>query len=494
MCESRYVAWTSTGVSVCFISYLLYDKFFKKKNDYVTESERNAEKLTKKEVLELRRKFFCDAQSISYENSNPLFATKAKGQYIYDSDGTEYLDTRNNVGHVGWQNPIVLSAIQRQLSKVNSNSRYIHNFRVLLAKKLTETMPKKLCRVFFVNSGSEANDLAIRLATTHTGKQDMIVVDHAYHGHTVATLEVSPYKYEHAGGSGKASHIHKVPCPDTYRGLYRGVNAAIKYADHVKRACDEVVKQRSNVEGGVAAFFVESGMSVGGVIIPPKGYLRNCYQHVHKCGGICIADEVQVGFGRFGEVYWGFELDGVIPDIVTIGKPFGNGFPLAAVVTTNEISKSFANGLEYFNTFGGNPVACAAGIAVMDVIETGKMQRHASKVGSFLKEKLLALSKKEVGNKIGNVRGKGLFLGIEFVNDRQTLEPATKLTSLLCSRLKDRQNILTSIDGPHNNVIVIKPPLCFSQDNARYLVKKIEFELQSITDADIIDNFTHTAT
>ena len=481
--------WLQPGLFICALTLYIYKKRARKCSNRGTSTERYARNLSKKQVLELRYKYFCRAQSISYENSTPLFAKKAKGQYIYDECGNAYLDTRNNVGHVGWQNPVVSHAIQRQLHQLNTNTRYIHHLRVALAKKLVETLPKNLCQVFFVNSGSEANDLALRLARTHTGKSDVIVVDHAYHGHTVATIQISPYKYEHVGGPGQSTHTHKVPCPDTYRGIYTGSNAAEKYASHVKRACEDV-----DVHRGLAAFFVESGMSVGGVIIPPKEYLKLSFDYVRKHGGVCIADEVQVGFGRVGKCYWGFQLSGVVPDIVTVGKPFGNGFPLAAVVTTRAISDSFANGLEYFNTFGGNPIACAAGIAVLDVIEDMNLQQHALRVGTFIKHALQMLAAKAVGKAIGNVRGEGLFIGIEFVRNRESRIPATKLTSLICSRLKERHKILTSIDGPDHNVLVLKPPMCFTVANAKYFMEKLELELGQVSFGSSIENYSHTST
>eukprot|EP00808_Paulinella_micropora_P029465 g65754.t1 len=454
-----------------------------------------ASKLTKNEVFAMRRKYFCGSQTVSYSNTSPLMAVRAQGQYIYDEHGTRYLDTRNNVGHVGWQHPTVVAAVREQVGQFNSNTRYLHPLRVMLAQKLLERFPPELCKVFFVNSGSEANDLAIRLARCVTGKQDCIVVDRAYHGHTMAVLDISPYKrYEYKGSTGRAPHIHQVPCPDSYRGLYRTGDraAAVKYASHVQQACDVAAKRTPG--GGVAAFFIESGMSVAGVVVPPPGYLEECYKHVRAAGGICVADEVQVGFGRFGDHFWAFQQQGVVPDIVTMGKPFGNGFPLAAVVITKRVSDAFANlGIEYFNTFGGNPLACAAGLAVLDVIRTENLQSCAKAVGEFLRQKLRELAASEAGKLIGDVRGCGLFIGVEFVRDRETLEPATAETSILCSRLKDQHRILTSIDGEHSNVMVIKPPLCFSKDNAQLLVDKMRQELPTITQADIAA-YRHTAT
>lgn len=434
--------------------------------------------LDKTEVLALRKRYFCHAQSISYENSNPLMMVKASGVYMVDEAGTRYLDTRNNVCHVGHCHPHVAEAVAKQVATVNTNTRYLHPNIVTLAQRLTATMPSELCCVFFVNSGSEANDLALRLATNHTQKEDMIVVNRAYHGHTKSVLQISPYKYDHVGGPGQAEHVHEVPCPDTYRGKHRGASAAREYSDYVKDAC-VAAKARGS---GVAAFFIESGMSVAGVVLPPKGYLKACYEHVRAAGGVCVADEVQVGFGRFGNHFWGFQQQEVVPDIVTMGKPFGNGMPLAAVVTTAEISKSFANGLEYFNTFGGNPVCAAAGLAVMDVIESEELQAHALRVGEYLQQKVRDLM--ATHKLIGDVRGSGLFIGIEFVRDLTTKEPATAETSVICSRLKDDFNILTSIDGGFDNVLVIKPPMCFAEEHVDILMSAFQKVLETLGEVD----------
>ena len=275
-----------------------------------------------------------------------------------------------------------------------------------------------------------------------------------------------------------------MPCPDTFRGLHRGSEAAEQYASTVVEACKEA--------GEVAAFFVESGMSVGGVILPPRGYLQAAYKAVRQAGGVCVADEVQVGFGRFGDFFWGFEEQDVVPDIVTMGKPFGNGMPLAAVVTTKQVSDTFCNGLEYFNTFGGNPVCCAAGLAVLDVIQEEQLQEHAAAVGSYVREQIQQLSRRHA--LIGDVRGRGLFIGIEFVRNRDTLEPATAETSEICSRMKSEHRILMSIDGPHDNVLVMKPPMCFSMADANRMVHAMGEILSTLVGPSAGAPVTHTPT
>lgn len=383
-------------------------------------------------------------------------------------------DTRNNVCHVGHQHPTVVQAVQQQVSSLNTNSRYLHPNIAILAKRLVTLLPAPLEVVFFVNSGSEANDLALRLARAHAGgSRNAIVVDRAYHGHTLATIEISPYKFENGkeinlvqNGPFKTpgKHIWKVPCPDIYRGPHTDANTAGElYADYVKKACDAYTS-RGEV---VSAFIIESGMSVAGVVLPPSGYLKHAVGFVRNAGGVFIADEVQTGFGRFGTSYWGFQHDNteVVPDIVTMGKPFGNGMPLAAVVTTRKVAEAYeAIGPEYFNTFGGNPVCAAAGLAVLDTIESEFLQEKAVEVGVYLKSRFLTL--KDEIEIIGDVRGCGLFLGIEMIREKELLTPATEETAFICSKLKEKHAILTSIDGPHENVFVIKPPMVFTKQDA----------------------------
>jgi len=447
----------------------------------------------KAELLESRRRDFCAAQSVSYANSDPLLVIEGRGAMLYDESGRGFLDTRNNVAHIGHCHPAVAQAVAAQVGVLNTNMRYLHPTVCELARRLLSTFPPPLRDgvVFFVNSGSEANDLALRLARAANAKRAdrTIVVEHAYHGHTIAALGISPYKFEHAsfGGRGQPDWVTQCPAPDTYRGLHRGPDAGARYAEYVEAAC------AAAGERGVCAFVIESGMSVAGVLLPPHGYLERCYAAVRSIGGVCIADEVQTGFGRLGSHWWAFEQQYVVPDIVTVGKPFGNGMPLAAVVATRAISDAFAAGPEYFNTFGGNPVCAAAGLAVLDVVERKGLRDNAVVVGAALMRALASLAQHKAGRLIGDVRGAGLFVGVEFVRDRASREPATAETSLLCSRLKDRHRILTSIDGPHNNVMVIKPPLCFTARQVRTLVYAMRRELAALASADLT-SVSHTPT
>jgi 4-aminobutyrate aminotransferase-like enzyme/Ser/Thr protein kinase RdoA (MazF antagonist) len=422
------------------------------------------EGLSKEQVQRVRSGRIGRSLSISYQQ--PLKIMRGLQQYLYDENGRAYLDAVNNVSHVGHCHPRVVKAGQEQMAVLNTNTRYLYDDLVLYAERLCATLPEPLSVCFFVCSGSEANELALRLARTHTRKQDIVVVDVAYHGNTTALIEISPYKHEGPGGTGAPGYVHKVPMPDVYRGTYKSGDqqAGKKYAHYVEAA----VQQR---QGEVAAFICESLLGCGGQIVLPDGYLKEAYRHVRNAGGVCIADEVQVGFGRVGTHFWGFETQDVVPDIVTMGKPMGNGHPLAAVVTTPEIAASFNNGMEYFNTFGGNPVSCAIGLAVLDVIADEQLQANALEVGQHLMEGLRKLMDKYP--LIGDVRGLGLFAGIELVLDRATLAPAAAQAAYIANRMRER-GILLSTDGPFHNVLKIKPPLVFTAANADFLVTTLD--------------------
>ncbi|HSB09276.1 MAG TPA: aminotransferase class III-fold pyridoxal phosphate-dependent enzyme [Blastocatellia bacterium] len=425
-----------------------------------------AHSLNSEEILDLRRKNIGPSLSVAY--SKPLHIVKGFMQYLYNAEGRRYLDAVNNVAHVGHCHPRVVRAAEQQMRALNTNTRYLHENLVRFAERLTATMPDPLKVCFFVNSGSEANELALRLARAHTKAKEIICVDVAYHGNTTSLIDISPYKFDSPGGSGARPHVHKVMMPDTYRGPYgaEDANAGQKYAAHVQQAIEEIGEAGKNL----SAFICESALGCGGQIILPDGYLKEAFAHVRRAGGVCIADEVQTGLGRVGSHFWAFETQGVVPDIVTIGKPLGNGHPLAAVVATPEIAASFDNGMEYFNTFGGNPVSCAVGLAVLDVIEEEGLQENASKVGALLTAGLEELKRKHA--LIGDVRGMGLFIGVELVLDRETLEPAPREAAYIAERMKEC-GILISTDGPLHNVLKIKPPLVFSEANADELIRTL---------------------
>ncbi len=419
------------------------------------------------DTLDQRRAALGKNLSLSYER--PLKIVRGWMQYLYDETGRAFLDVYNNVPLVGHSHPRVIEAATAQLALLNTNTRYLHDNINRYAERLTRLLPEPLGVCFFVNSGSEANELALRLARTHTRREDVIVLEHAYHGHTTTLIDISPYKFDGPGGSGRKPWVHVAPLADDYRGPYRrdDPNAGTKYANCVA----EILKQSSASGRQIACFIAETLPSVGGQIVFPAGYLDEVYRHVHAAGAVCIADEVQVGFGRLGSHFWGFETQGVVPDIAVFGKPIGNGFPLAAVVTTREIAGSFANGMEFFSTFGGNPVACAAGLAVLDVLEQERLQENASRVGAFLKDRLLALQ--ELHPIIGDVRGLGLFLGVDLVIDRNARSPATKQASYIVNRLRDC-GVLAGTDGPHHNVLKLRPPLIFSDADADLFVNTLD--------------------
>ena len=341
------------------------------------------------------------------------------------------------------------------------------------AKSLSNKLPNKLDICFFTNSGSESNDLALRMARKITQSKETIVLDGAYHGHLSSLIEISPYKYNGPGGDGAPKFVHAIPMPNSYSGKYRGEDSGEKYINEV----DVIIKKIRESGKKISAFIFESIMGCGGQLIHPKGFLKESIKKIKDAGGIIIADEVQIGFGRIGESFWGFESEDLIPDIVTMGKSMGNGHPLSALVTTREISEQFNNGMEYFNSFGGNPVSCAIGHSVLNIIENEELQQNANDVGQYLKSMLNSL--KEKFDLIGDVRGKGLFLGLELVRDLKSLEPAYKEAKYIVNIMKE-MGILISVDGPNDNVLKIKPPMIFNRDDALFLIESLDTILSNM--------------
>ena len=405
--------------------------------------------------------------SISYKKK--LKIVKGALQYLYDDKGKTFVDCVNNPSHVGHCHPHVVKKMQKQIATLNTNTRYLNDNIIEFAKMLKKTLDPSLSVCYFTNSGSEANDLAIRMSRHFTKQKDVIVLDHAYHGTSTASMEMSPYKFDGKGGFGKMPWIHKAMNPDQYRGPYQydDDKAGEKYAADVQRIIEELNKENKFP----AAYICETLLGVGGQMPLPVGYLKEVYKYVKAAGGLCIADEVQVGFGRLGEKFWGYKLQDVLPDIVVMGKPIGNGHPLAAVVVTKEIATAFNNGMEFFNTFGGNPVSMATGIAVMDVINQEDLQNNALEVGNHLMDGLRELMKKH--NIIGDVRGHGLFIGAELVRDRISKEPAVPEIDDIVEQMKER-GFLLSTDGPLYNVLKIKPPIVFSKKNADEMVRNLD--------------------
>lgn len=412
-------------------------------------------------------------KSLSLQYKEPIKMVRGAGQYLMDQYGRKYLDTVNNVAHVGHENYAVVKAGQEQMALINTNSRYLHDNINALAQELIETLPPELSVLHFVNSGSEANELAIRMVKAVTGERDIIASEVGYHGNSNMCIDISSYKFDGKGGSGAPEHTHIFPLPDAFRGTYRGEDSGEKYAEEVQKQIDAIHEKGR----GVGAFIIEPIISCGGQIELPEGFLAKAYESVRAAGGLCISDEVQTGCGRMGKTFWGFQLHNVVPDIVTIGKPLGNGHPVAAVACTREVADKFANGMEYFNTFGGNPVSCAIGAEVIRTVKREHLQENALKVGTFLKDELAKLAKEFPI--IGDVRGQGLFLGIEFVD--ADMNPLAEQTDYLANRMKDH-GILMSTDGPDHNVLKIKPPIIFTKANA----EEVLFYLRKILTEDIM--------
>src|SRR6185369_2099747 len=342
------------------------------------------------DTLEQRQRLLGRNLSIAYHN--PVKIVRGEMQYLYDDAGRQYLDAYNNVAHVGQCHPKVVKAGQRQMEVLNTNTRYLGELILEYGERLTATLPEPLSVCYFVNSGSEANELAIRLARAHTKARSLIVLEHAYHGNTTTLIDISPYKHDAAGGEGAPAWVHTARLAD---------------AEHV-------IEILQSLEAPLCGFIAESMPSVAGQIVLPDGYLNQVYDAVRGAGGVCIADEVQTGFGRTGTHFYAFERYGVVPDIVVLGKPIGNGHPIGAVITTRAIADSFDNGMEFFSTFGGNNVSCAIGLKVLEVVQGENLQAHALRVGEHLLKGLRELNPRH--EVIREIRGSGFFLGVELVD------------------------------------------------------------------------------
>jgi 4-aminobutyrate aminotransferase-like enzyme/Ser/Thr protein kinase RdoA (MazF antagonist) len=418
---------------------------------------------TPEETLAARRRVIGPNLSVSY--ARPLKIVRGWMQYLYDHTGRRYLDAYNNVPHAGHSHPRIVRAAAEQMPVLNTNTRYLHDKLAMFAERLAATLPPPLRVCYFVNSGSEANELALRLARAHTRRRDVVVLEGAYHGNTTTLVDISPYKFNGPGGEGAPPWVHVLPLPDTYRGKFRrdDPRAGEKYAEFAR-----YVRNPS-------AFIAESAPSVAGQIVLPDRYLASVYAIVRGAGGVCIADEVQTAYGRMGTHFYAFEAQRVVPDIVVLGKPIGNGYPLGAVVTSPEIAASFDNGMEFFSTFGGSTVACAVGLEVLDVVEAERLQEHALAVGS----ELLGRLRKTIGHHplVGDIRGSGLFLGIELVKDRETLAPATEAAAAVVNRMRDR-GVLIGTEGAFANVLKIRPPMPFDAGDAALLCETLAAALE----------------
>ncbi len=424
-------------------------------------------------LIERRRQRLGPELELSYDE--PVHVVRGEGVWLIDDTGRSLLDAYNNVPSVGHCHPTVVQALARQAATLNTNTRYLYKSVIEYADRLTATMPGDLSVCMFVCSGSEANDLAWRLAKAHTGNSGGIVMEDAYHGTTDAVYELSPADYGIDKGRTLADYIATIPAPDGYRGKFRrnDPNFAERYA-----ACiDDAVASLASRGFAPAAFYLDLVLSSNGIMIPPPGYLSEAFEKIRAAGGLCVADEVQSGFGRTGDHLWGFEAHDVVPDIVTLGKPIGNGLSMAAVVTTPEIVASLMQETDFFSTTGGNPVACSVGLAVLDVLEQEGLQNRAARVGAILRSQIEKLA--EQHPLIGDVRGAGLFIGVELVRDHSTLEPAAKETTAVVNRMREL-GVLVGTDGPSGNVLKIRPPLVFDENHAQQFTDTLDRALREI--------------
>jgi len=413
-------------------------------------------------LLEKRGQTTPANQKLSYQK--PLHIARAWKHYISDTEGRTYIDAYNNVPHVGHCNPSVIAAITEQMKLVATNTRYAHDSLTAYAHALTSRLPAELSVCLFTSSASEANELALRLARKASGAKNMLVMEHGYHGITTGAMAISPYKFGQSGGDAQEVWVHVTPQPDAFRGQYAAsANVANDCAADTQAIIDGILAKGQKIAGYIS----ECLPSVGGQIVMPEGFLKAVYRSVRAAGGVCIADDVQTSLGRLGRYYWGFEYQQVVPDILVLGKPLGNGFPLAAVVTTSEIAAEFASGPEFFSTFGGSTVSCAAGLAVLDAIDTAGLQQNAQEIGAYLEAGFKKLQNSYPV--IGDIRGMGLFWGLDLVTDPISRAPASDIASYVKNRLRER-GVLIGTDGPEDNVLKIRPPMTFDKPAADTLL------------------------
>ncbi|MCH7658657.1 MAG: aminotransferase class III-fold pyridoxal phosphate-dependent enzyme [Bacteroidetes bacterium] len=450
----KWISYNPVGVKNQFLKaagYPLID--LKKKND---------------DILSIRKKNTGKSLGLSY--STPIYMTGAAFQYMYDHKGNTYLDARNNIPHVGHCHPKISQAISRQTRLLNTNTRYLYDSLAKYIENLLPWFPPKLNKIFFVNSGSAASDLAVRMAQTYTSRDHLLVLEHGYHGNTIIGIDISSYKFDGKGGKGMSPGVTRLPLPKLFNGKFR---TGEEYAKNATEQISGLIN--NNILP--AAFIAEPVSGCGGQVPLAPGYLKTIKPFLEKHQILTILDEVQTGFGRLGDYFWGFELHGIIPDLVILGKPMGNGHPVAAVVTTEEISNAFATGMEFFSSFGGNPVSCEAANAVLEVIEEEKLMQNAKETGDYFISSLNSLQKDFPA--IGDIRGSGLFIGIEFIN--KDGKPDTKFAEMVNNRLK-QHFILAGTDGPYENVLKIKPPLCFNKSNTDFFMEELNEILNNTPD------------
>lgn len=404
--------------------------------------------------------------NVSTFYEEPVHLIKGDGVWVWDAHGRKYLDCYNNVPHVGHCHPKVVEAICAQAATLNTHTRYLHEGILRYVEKLTATFADPLKTALLTCSGSEANDVALRMAEAVTGKRGVIATDHTYHGNTTVVAQLS---MTNRPGTGDGSHVRHVPAPDSYRPLggVEGEAHAQAFAAEVQARIDEL----ENTEHGFSALILCPYFANEGFPDVHQGFLDPTMEVVRRAGGLLIADEVQPGFGRIGSHMWGHQRVGVEPDVVTLGKPMGNGHPVAGVVTSHEVMSAFRQSFRYFNTFGGNPVSCAAAEAVLDILEEEDLVAQAREVGAYARAGLNALASRHAC--IGDVRGAGLFFGAELVLDRDTKTPATAFTKRVANAMR-HEGILINFLGIHYNVLKIRPSMQFTRTNADLLIDTLD--------------------
>lgn len=421
-------------------------------------------------LIARRERLLGKNMSLFYEH--PAHIVRGEDVWLYDSEGRRYLDCYNNVPHVGHCHPHVVAAIAKQAATLNTHTRYLHEGILNYVERLTATFDASLTSAILTCTGSEANDVALRMAQAVTGKTGVIATDHTYHGNTAAVSQLST-RMPPVGGFG--GHVRHVPSPDSYRPLggEPGEAFAIAFAAKV----EEAIAALEETPFGFSALIIDPFFANEGFPDLPSGFLDRTVQAVHKAGGLVIADEVQPGFGRTGNHMWGHQRAGIIPDIVTLGKPMGNGHPIGGVIAGADTLNAFRKAFRYFNTFGGNPVSCAAGMAVLDVLEEENLMANARDVGAYAKAGLEKLAEKH--ERIGNIRGAGLFFGCELVTDRALKTPAPELATRVINSMRER-GILMGKLGIHQCTTKIRPPLPFRREHADFMLSVLDDVLGSL--------------
>lgn len=418
-----------------------------------------------RKLTEKRSKILGDSYRLFYRN--PVHLVRGEGQYLWDAAGNQYLDVYNNVASIGHCHPAVIEAVNAQMKMLNTHTRYLHENILDYTEELLKTVPSEVDRAMYMCTGSEANDLAIRIAREYSGGTGIIVSQEAYHGTSSLTSGCSP-----ALGTGQAldATTRLVPAPDHYR--IQTEDLGDWFAAQIQQQIDDMKAHGIKFAG----FLADSIFSSDGVMPNPVGFLKKAVDVVHANGGIFIADEVQPGFARTGDAFWGFARHGIVPDVITTGKPMGNGIPVSGLLAKGDVLAAFSDQIPYFNTFGGNPVSMAAAQAVLKVIQEEELQAHSQKVGALLQAELAKLMDKH--ECVGDVRGAGLFIGFELVKDRDSKTPDKALALDLIEELRNTHRVLTSVAGPYGNVLKLRPPLAFQAHDIDWLVNALD---QAIT-------------